>query len=117
MARTSKPLEAKPPKRDPAIPDELWELPARVVRLGTKLYADQKALAKAAGVSQPTISKTLSYNNLKRFDARTAIKLARALETTVGFLIAGEGEVVPVRRSSSTPVPPSAVRSTQPPGH
>ncbi len=80
MARTSQPLEDRPPsRRDWSVSDEIWDIPKLVARRGRALGIDQQELARRAGVSQGTISKLLSYKTLKRFPMATAFALEDAL--------------------------------------
>lgn len=91
VGRTAAPLQDTPPDtgRDPDVPIELWQLPARVALRGNELGLSQKRLAALTGVQQPKISKLLSYKGLHTLDARFVILLARALQMTTDELLTG----------------------------
>jgi DNA-binding Xre family transcriptional regulator len=112
MARTSQPLQAKEPKRDRTIPDEIWQIPRLVAEVGQALGLDQGKLAKAAGLSQSKISQLLAYNNLKAIRVITVLRLEKALRFEHGALT--KRAVIPFRANADTPQPPSAVRQSEP---
>jgi len=98
MPRGPKPIVAKPPgPRDPSVPERLWNVPKRIERACNDPQRTeplfQGTLAKAAGMSQGTISKLMSYETITRLPVSTLIKLEEGLGVPPGWLLLPEPAV------------------------
>ena len=58
---------------------------------------NQVKLAEAAGVSQGSISKLLNAESLEGVTAALIARLALGLDVSSGFILTGEGDVIPTR--------------------
>lgn len=103
-------------------PPEMLDLKQRLKRALDKLDAErallglppvtQKELAKASGLSQSVVSEYVGDEGLTRplkqsFTAAALARLCIALDADVGFVLIGDGDVVPAlaRRSASKLLP------------
>ena len=85
------------PKKTPRVaPPELLTLPSRITYARERGKLTKAALAKAAGMDAPAITRLEQGERAEGVEAATIIRLARALKVPVGWLAADEGEPGPV---------------------
>lgn len=85
------------PKKTPRpAPPELLTLPSRITYARERGKLTKAALAKAAGMDAPAITRLEQGERAEGVEAATIIRLARALKVPVGWLAADEGEPGPV---------------------
>jgi transcriptional regulator with XRE-family HTH domain len=82
-------------RKGPEVPIEMSGLPERLTRAMQAAEVDQVKLAALARVSQGSISKLLSGDSVKGATAVVVARLALALRVPSGWLLTGEGDVVP----------------------
>jgi transcriptional regulator with XRE-family HTH domain len=85
-----------PKKKPRPAPPELLTLPSRITYARERGKLTQAALAKAAGMDPPAISRLEKGERSEGIEAATIIRLARALQVPVGWLAADEGDAGPV---------------------
>lgn len=85
-----------PKKKPRATPPELATLPSRITYARERGKLTKAALAKAAGMDAPAITRLEQGERTEGIEAATLIRLARALQVPVGWLAADEGDPGPV---------------------
>jgi len=88
--------EVVPRKKPRTPPPELLTLPSRITYARERGKLTKAALAKAAGMDAPAITRLEAGERSEGIEAATLIRLARALQVPVGWLAADEGEPGPV---------------------
>ena len=91
MAREKKVRDRK----GPPVPIEMQGLPDRLRRAMAERDMDQPALSKKSGVSQPTISNLIRGVSTEGVTGVVVAHLALALDVPSGWLLTGEGDVIP----------------------
>jgi transcriptional regulator with XRE-family HTH domain len=81
--------------KGPPPPKQMIDLPSRLQRAIDKRGTNQVELAARSGVSQPTISNLKNGVSLDGVTAATVAHLSLALRVSPGFLLLGEGDVIP----------------------
>lgn len=80
------------------MPDALWQLPERIERANADgPRYNQTELAEQAGITQSVISKLSTRSNLRALHLDTIVRVAAALDVTVGWLL-GETPAATPRR-------------------
>ncbi len=79
----------------PPPPEEMANLPDRLKRAMRDRGLDQVRLAKKSGVSQGTVSKLTRGESLDGVTASIVARVAIALEVPSGWLLTGEGDLIP----------------------
>jgi transcriptional regulator with XRE-family HTH domain len=85
-----------PKKKPRPTPPELLTLPSRITYARERGNLTKAALAKAAGMDAPAITRLEQGERSEGIEAATLIRLARALKVPVGWLAADEGDPGPV---------------------
>ncbi len=101
-------------RRPREVPRELFGIGERLERAMRDRQFDQVRLEVASGVDQGAISRLLNEKSLTALWVGTVIKLAKALRVSPGYLLVGEGDVLPEWRPAresvdETPIPRSSV--------
>jgi transcriptional regulator with XRE-family HTH domain len=85
-----------PRKKPRPAPPELLTLSSRLTYARERGKLTKAALAKAAGMDAPAITRLEQGERAEGIEAATIIRLARALKVPVGWLAADEGDPGPI---------------------
>ncbi len=114
------PLKAKEPqKRPPGLPDGLWRFPRNLADWANELDWSQAGVAKAAGVTQPTVSRWLGYDDgaLGSLSVAVILRLEHAMGLPHGTLtLAAPYRVVLSAEPGKPMVLQPELGGAQPPG-
>lgn len=87
MPKKTLPLKAiEPAERPPNVPDEIWEIPQRLVSLEEELGLTQATIAKAAGVTQGQVAKWLRYQGIAGIAAIHLLRFEKTMGLPSGWL-------------------------------